>query len=62
MLSRHVFQNIFHQFGIVNPCPDLRLVIPRVVVAPVIVFFLTDFTCAYRLLQRADQGRLSQAL
>ena len=46
MLSRHVFQDIFHQFGIGNPCPDLRLVIPRVVVAPVIVFttcFLTEF-------------------
>ena len=37
MLSLHIFQDIFHQFGIGNPCPDLRLIIPWVVVAPVIV-------------------------
>ena len=49
MLSLHIFQVIFHQFGIGNPCPDLRLVIPWVVVAPVIVFFLADFTCTVAL-------------
>ena len=42
MLSRHVFQDIFHQFRIGNPRPDLRLVIPRIVVAPVVISNMMD--------------------
>ena len=62
MLFLHTFNDTVHQSRGRNMGPDLGLVIPRIIVTPIVIFFFGYFTVAVHRIHYAFNGLVQLSL